>query len=386
MQLGDAVDRETQALRDLLTVSERSVAEARGFVVELRREVSEYRQERRRVEQDVARLERMVNAGERLANIEFVVCQRCTQNLTERVVPGDACRLCLQRDIVADLPHGGYEREQLASQLVELDQQIAVLESQTGEAGAAVRSRASLVASLNQQIDERTADRVTPRLQAYADAVRRIERSKAQQDAMERVLRQWDRAEDLQQTAASLDASRSQLAAQIAAHKSELDERRREILGELTTEFQATVAFFGIPNGQSASIDPTSYLPMLAGRRFDKVGLAGGIATATQVAYWLTLLTVATRYRDTQYPAFLLIDSPRLALNTAEDIASQMYRRFVRQVDANSGRLQFIVADNGLPKEYGRQFAEIDFSYDQPTIATVEHPGPAKVKLLTDNA
>jgi hypothetical protein len=211
------------------------------------------------------------------------------------------------------------------------------------------------------------------------------ERAKAQQDAIELVLRQWDRAEDLQQTAARLDADRSQLAAQIASQKSMLDERRREVLGELTAEFQATVASFGIPSGQSASIDPNSYLPMLGGRRFDEVSSAGGIATATQVAYWLTLLTVATRYRETQCPAFLLIDSPRLALNTAEDIARQMYRRFVTQVDANPGRLQFIVADNGLPKEYSRGFAEINFSYDQPTIATVQHPGPAQVKPLSSS-
>jgi hypothetical protein len=47
-----------------------------------------------------------------------------------------------------------------------------------------------------------------------------------------------------------------------------------------------------------------------------------------------------------------------------------MYRRFVTQVDANRDQLQFIVADNGLPKEYGREFTEIDFSYEQPTIAT----------------
>jgi flagellar biosynthesis GTPase FlhF len=109
-QLGDAVDRETQALRDLLTASERSEAEARELVVELGREAREYRQERRRVEQDVARFDRMANAGERLANIEFVVCPRCTQSLTQRFVSAGACRVCLQPDIVPDLPQGSYER------------------------------------------------------------------------------------------------------------------------------------------------------------------------------------------------------------------------------------------------------------------------------------
>ena len=89
---------------------------------------------------------------------------------------------------------------------------------------------------------------------------------------------------------------------------------------------------------------------MLGGRRFDQVSSAGGIATATQIAYWLTLVTVATRRRDTLYPAFLLIDSPRLALNTAEDIANQMYRRFVTQVDVVSGHSECGIARQRTPR------------------------------------
>jgi hypothetical protein len=382
-ELGEAVDRETQTLRDLLTTGERALAEARERVVDLNREGREHARERRRVEQDLVRLDRMASAGERLANIEFVVCPRCTQSLTERDVPAGACRVCLQDDIVADLPDGGYERGQLADQLVELDRQIVVVDAQASEAAAAVRSRNDLIVSLTRQIDERTAGRVTPRLQAYADAISTVERARAAQQSIERVLRQWDRAEDLQRAAAELGAERSRLEADIATQTAELDDRRREILEELNAEFQATVAAFGIPGGQAASIHPTNYLPMLGGRNFSEVSSAGGIATATQVAYWLTLVTVATRRQDTLYPAFLLIDSPRLALSTAEDIASQMYRRFVTQVSVVPGRVQFIVADNQLPAAYGREFTEFTFSYAQPTIGTVEHPGPARVERLT---
>jgi hypothetical protein len=124
---------------------------------------------------------------------------------------------------------------------------------------------------------------------------------------------------------------------------------------------------------------------MLGGRPFSQVSSAGGIATATQVAYWLTLVTVATRRQDTLYPAFLLIDTPRLALSTSEDIAGQMYRRFVTQVSVVPGRVQFIVADNQLPADYLREFTELRFSYERPTINTVPHPGPARVELLTDH-
>lgn len=94
------------------------------------------------------------------------------------------------------------------------------------------------------------------------------------------------------------------------------------------------------------------------------------------------MVAVAFRRRDTLYPGFLMIDSPRLALNTAEGMAAQMYRRFVAQIGAVPGRLQFIIADNELPKEYGREFTEVVFSYDTPTVKTVSHPGPANVKVV----
>jgi hypothetical protein len=112
------------------------------------------------------------------------------------------------------------------------------------------------------------------------------------------------------------------------------------------------------------------------------VSSAGGIATATQVAYWMSLVAVATRLNDTVYPAFLMIDSPRLAVSSSENISGQMYSRFVTQVGVMPGRLQFVIADNEMPKDYVREFTEFKFSYTDPTIHTVQHPGPADVVPL----
>ena len=74
-----------------------------------------------------------------------------------------------------------------------------------------------------------------------------------------------------------------------------------------------------------------------------------------------------------------MIDSPRLAVSSTEDITGQMYLRFVTQVGVTKGRLQFIVADNELPRSYAREFTEFKFSYENPTISTIAHPGPAEV-------
>jgi rubrerythrin len=381
--LSDAVDRETQTLRTLLNDAERSVAEADQHAIELQRLQREYEAEQRRVAQDIERLRRMASAGDRLASIEFSVCPRCTQSLAGRQVPDGVCRVCLQADIVADLPdREQYEIEQLRSQLAEVGEQLAVIQEQLGQTASAARDRTELVRKLTAEIDARTANRVTPRLQAYADAAAKAARARTEQELLEQVLRQWDRAHDLTEAVEELERRRDVLAARIRALESDFARRKEEIFTELDAEFQRTVSDFGIPNGQAASISPESYLPLLNGEQFDRVSSGGGIVTATQVAYWITLITVAARRRDTDVPAFLLLDSPRLALNTAEDIAAQMYRRFVTQVGAAPGRLQFIVADNELPTEYEREFDEIVFSYDSPTVSTVAHPGPANVQLL----
>ena len=382
-QLAEVVDRHTQVLRDLLADAESTLAEARSLATESKRQQGEYETERRRVRQDIDRLARMASAGLRLANIEFSVCPRCTQRLDQRSVPSGTCPVCLQDDVVNGLAISDqYESEQLGEQLGEIEYQLTLIEKQEREALGAIESKAALVASLTAEIDQRTADRVTPRLQAYADAAAKAATAVERQKAMERVLMQWDRAEDLTQKTESLTAERALLQREVSEAESHLAQRKAEIFAELDAEFQSTVTDFGIPSIQSASIDSGSYLPILNGRPFREASNAGGIITATQVAYWITLVTVAARRHDTFVPAFLLLDSPRLALNAEDDIAGQMYRRFSTQVAVTRGRFQFIIADNELPTDPGLNIAEIDFSYESPTISTVAHPGPASVEPL----
>ena len=383
VDLADAVDTRSQVIRDLLNGAEDSLAEARDLATELARQREDYTTERRRAAQDIERLVRTEWAGQRLASIEFAICPRCTQRLDNRSVPEDKCPVCLQDDIVAGLPASDqYEPSRLQEQLAEIDDQLGIIREQESETEAVIAHRSALVRSLTAEIDERTATRITPRLQAYADAAARSAASTAEQESLEQVLLQWDRADDLVGHAETLAARRAHFQAELRAAESALGQRRAELFAELDEEFQSTVTDFGIPSIQTASISPETYLPILNDRPFAEVSAGGGIITATQVAYWVTLVTVAVRRRDTSFPAFLLIDSPRLALNAEHDIAGQMYRRFATQVGVTPGRLQFIVADNELPAGLDVAFDEIDFSYDSPTIASVEHPGPAHVETL----
>ena len=392
-ELRDAIDpvsdRETSVLRDLLSEAERSLADARATAVDLARQQAECASERRRVKGDLDRYQRMRDAGERLASIEFTVCPRCIQSLSNRPVPNGACRVCLQEDPV-HAPLGGsdpYEERQLAAQLDEMDDQLQVLASQTAAATQAITAREQLVKNLTADLDARTRARITPRLQAFSDVVQRIATSRARQPELEHVLRQWDRADDIGAVAERYRAERERLRSALSAAEKSVEPRRAALFASLNDEFQRTVYEMGIPGVTSASIEPKSYLPLLNGGPFHSFSSGGGIITQVQVAYWTTLLTVAihtTGYLN-DYPALLIIDTPQLALNAQETLTEALYHRLSIQQDVGRGQVQLIVADNAIPAAYEHTFAQETFSYERPTISTAMHPGRAGVKTIHDD-
>lgn len=376
-------DRETQALRDLLNEAERSLADARNTEVTLRRQIEELSGERRRVNSDLARLNRMRDAGERLAQIEFTTCPRCMQALKNREVPKGHCRLCLLPDEAATTEElDQYETMQLKDQMEEMQKQLTLVEQQTQNARQLIQDRQKLVRHLEAAIDARTSDRVSPRLQAYTDISERIAVSRTAQKHFENVLQQWDRVSDLAQTEEELRRHYERLVREIEQKEAELKARRTYIVREFSSEFNRVVSDLQIPGVEEASIHETNYLPLLNGKPFRQFSRGGGIVTATQVAYWTALIAVALRERDVPYPTFLLIDSPRLALNEEQDLTSGLYRRLVTLAEANTGRVQIIVADHALPAAYRKDYAEIDFSYKKPTVSSIKHPGKGGVKPL----
>lgn len=377
-----AIDRETQTLRDLLSEAERGLRDANNMAAVLSQQHADLALERRQVQHDILRLNRLQDAGARLADIEFRVCPRCLQDVEHRRVESHECRLCLQPDPAAlegaaDQDH--YEQTQLAEQLEEMESQLALGEQQLVETRQTIVDRQSLIAGLSAQIDERTAGRVSPRLQAFIDATGRLVESRSRQRELEAVLRQWDAADDLEARAEIIREEIERVSSELERSEADSASRRAEIFDELNGEFADTVAGIGIPGVETATIDSVSYLPVLNGKIFYKFSPAGGIRTATQVAYWATLLTVAMRRRDTNYPAFLLIDSPRTSLNDSDRLAGALYRRLVKQADVDGERLQIIIGDNELPAEYRSDYAQIDFTYERPTVSTIRHPGPDAV-------
>ncbi|MFF5028556.1 AAA family ATPase [Streptomyces collinus] len=382
-ELDPVIDRQTQVYRDLLTDAERNLAEARAAIQDLTREREEISLEQRRVKSDHARLERMRDAGARLANIEFSVCPRCMQSLKNRPVAEDQCRLCLQPDPVSpEQAADSYELRQLELQLEEMDAQLEVTEQQLEKAQRAVEGRDSLVKNLTATLEERTSQRVTPRLQAFSDASDRMATARTRQEGFEVALQQWDRVADIEREVKNNRSEQERLKANIAVRKAALATHKESVLARIEEEFRSTVTSLRIATVESVGFDRDNYLPLINGKVFTKTLMSGGGSmTATQIAYWTSLMTVA-READTRYPSLLMIDGPRLALNTATETCAAIYKRLLKGVDEDPGAVQFIISDNELPDDYEGGFERIKFDYRHPTVSAIRHPGEGHVKVI----
>jgi hypothetical protein len=384
--LEPSIDRETQTLTDLLKESISDYQSLQVRATSLRQQRLDFDAEHQSLASDFQRLERTTLASSRVAIIEFATCPRCLQSVSHRDVDPGHCTLCTQPDPADGADLGLYvdrEREQILEQMSELDQQRFDLSDQLDAVVSTLQARESLIRNLSTSIDERTNSLISPRLRSFEDATQRSSAAKTALQDLEQTLRQWDRADDLERVVIEHRGRLNDATQALELSLAALEQRRSEILSELGEEFESVVRAIEIPGVSAASIDPKTYLPTLDGVPFGKFSPAGGgIRTATQIAYWVALLTVALRRRDTDYPAFLMIDSPRLSLNNANKLAEALYRRLTTLVDVAAGRMQVIIADNELPAEYTRNHTELDFDFSHPTIASIEHPGPTKVKTI----
>ncbi|MGW7468644.1 AAA family ATPase [Streptomyces xantholiticus] len=383
-QLDPVIDRQTQTYRDLLTDAERTLGEARAAVLDLIRERDEIALETKRVKAAYSRLERMRDAGARLANIEFSVCPRCMQSLKDRPAADDVCRLCLQPDsILSENADDSYELHQLSLQLKEMDAQREVAEQQLAKAQRAAMERESLIEKLTYALEERTAQRVTPRLQAFADASDKIATARTRQEHLDIALQQWDRVTDIAEHVKSLRAEQDHLKATIGARKATIAVHRNAVLARIEDEFRTTVMNLHLAPVESAGFDSENYLPLINGKVFTKTLMSGGGSmTATQIAYWTSLITVA-RETDSRYPSMLIIDGPRLALNLDSETPKAIYQRLMKGARENPSSVQFIISDNELPDGYGVDYPRVKFDYSNPTVSTIRHPGEGLVPRIT---
>jgi AAA domain len=380
----DAVRGQVGVVRDLLLQAREQLSELQSQQREVDIASDEQMRMLRQLRDRAAEAERGKQASEILAPIEFVICPRCAQSITDRAHDDGTCRLCLQPEPKLDSldQPTSTETERVTSQIHEVETLLTftTLERSSVESRVAV-ARDDLM-KLEALLDARTREFVSPRLEQYADAAAALARSDEVLSAMEGVLRQWDRANDLKLSRVTAEEALAQAKSSLKVASDSLASVRSELLESLSAGYQEMVARLGVPTVERAYIDSKNYLPFANGDRFDRIS-TGGITTALVTAYWLTVLATALRERQTKYPTLLIIDTPRKSIGAQNaQMADELYRQLDTLASAYGNRMQVIIADNDIPKDISKRWQDLRFDYEHPTVPSVPHPGPAGVTPL----
>lgn len=380
----NALRGQVGVVRDLLLQARERLAQLTSQQRELDIAGDEQTRMLRRLRDRVIEAERGEQASQILAPIEFVICPRCAQSITDRAHDKDACRLCLQPEPRLDPREAptSTEAEQVTSQLLEVETLLTFTDRERSSVEARINVARDDLMKLEALLDERTRDFVSPRLEQYADAAAALARSDEVLSAMEGVLRQWDRVNDLKLTRVAAEEMVAQAKSSLKVAADSLASVRSELLSALSSGYQEMVTRLGVPTVERAYIDTKNYLPFANGDRFDRIS-TGGITTALVTAYWLTVLATALRERETKYPTLLIIDTPRKSIGVQNaQMADELYRQLDTLASAYGNRMQVIVADNDIPKDISKRWQDLRFDYEHPTVPSVPHPGPAGVTPL----
>lgn len=339
------------------------------------------------LELDLGRQARIDAAVRTVGAIEFVVCPRCMQSIVRRNVPSGACLLCLQDESqqVAGTKHShDDEVQRIESQLDETRQLLAADRDRLEQLEAQARALEFAATRLRAELDSKTSNLVTPRFEAIADAAAEVASKEAGMEAVNRIRSYWAQYRRLEAEIVHLSDQSKRVAEAIDDARGRLVARRQRVV-EMSDLFDEIVRFLEVPWYESARIDADSYLPIVNGRSFQTLAVAGGMKTLVNLAYHLALLTYGLSRNDVMMPNVLIVDSPRKNLGHGPEdkaLTDRIYRRFRMLADIPGSRVQMIIADNDLPDIAGDFVHEIHLDYDHLFVPDAHHPGPELVDRI----
>lgn len=383
-----AISTDQQSLRLRISELRQRVAD-----VETARSASSAAVERGRaliaqVNLELERSSRSWSAASSLSGLDFAVCPRCLQDVSDRNVPHGHCLLCLQPQDLTDDEAKEHRRtvERLQAQRAEaeflLKEDQSRLDQMTREAERLRTELNEAASELERQADP---DLLLPSLDMSSDAAADRERLRSRLRDIERYRDLWDQAQCKNKEVDSIVHL-------LRSNQSERDDLReqlesnRERIGYLSQAFQEEIQELKFAGYEEAHVDQQSYLPVINGHKFEELSVSGARKTLANVCYYLANLTTALSVREISFPGLLILDSPRTSLgDTAEDIAAgqRLYWRMHLLSLAYPG-CQIIVADNGIPRlerDIQKAMNVIGLSYDSPLLPQIDHPG-RRVKTI----
>lgn len=293
-----------------------------------------------------------------------VKCHVCHGDLrqTAESVPVDA-RLRSIRKRISDLDTYMKELQDRASGL--------------GERAAALTADIRSIAASLERIRTTTlfpqSRRQVEANEALSRVERRIEKAADQLELRKRSRGEGSRLLAIQQT---IRTTKRELEKAIANKRSPA-----EVIAQLSGLFVETLERIRFPVLRGASIDPTTYRPLVRDQSYVELRSKGAIALVL-TSWHLALVRFSLGGGTSLHPKLLLLDSPlshvgRHSADIAfrdQQIVDAFYRLFSELDESASADFQVILVDN-RPPDSARQYVVVEFTGD---------PGQGRIGLVDD--
>jgi archaellum component FlaC len=370
--------RQAEELADALTATitqrERAIAQ-----------VENLQRLRAQVVLDEQRTVKAMLAGVQLSAIEFRTCPRCLQEVSGEPNAPDACVLCGQPEPPAFASVTlEDELDRLRGQLAETDHLLDDATKAASNADAEVQRLELHSSQARRAADEQARHAVTPFVDRVAQLSEQLGvlRSRRQGDLESLAIR--SEVERRHSALQRLREHQAIVADRLAKAQAEREQAMTRV-EELSEAFDEILQELKLPWYEPSEVDRKTYLPMVGGKRLEDLS-SGGMKTLVNDAYFLAGFSYALRApSETLLPSLMLIDTPRknFGSNPDDSHASERVYRWMRRLQDSypTGSFQLIVADNDIPAE-AEQFSVMSFSYDEPLVDDLPHPGPENVTTL----
>lgn len=360
----------TTELRQRVDIASSEIVAARSRIETSKAQLLDLRALDQQLRSQQARIVRALIAEEVMVDFEFVICPRCGLDLDDDRGHG-VCRLCLQPEPAhAHVEALQAERERLEEQLTET---VGLLESRTADLGAQEAALEGALRARNQlarELDHATQAFVSDRQQA-------IEATAAEKATLEAEVQKYraylvilERGEASGSRIADLTTRRGRIRAQLEEVTAKL-RAGQENVDALNARFEEYVRRLEVPSfgaPLTASVDLQTYLPIVAGRRFESLS-SQGLQVLVNVAHALAHHTVAID-RGLRLPGLLVLDGPSSNVGTEGFDAQRLIDVYdlLADISADYGdRLQIIVVDNNIP-DRGQEWVRLRLAEDNRLI------------------
>jgi hypothetical protein len=281
------------------------------------------------------------------------------------------CTLCHQHVPAGDEPLDfKAELDAVRGRRRELERYIGEVEDAISAANRRATELAGVEEEARQVLDAAVATQLSPYVVRRDEAVRTLERVRAQL-AENQTHREWWEAVDKRETRVlrlteQIDDLRKRI-----GEMSRNRPTRESLLEDLSERFESILNDFGFPklyDGGKPQLDPR-FTPLVRGMAYRNIGSKGS-KTLAALAWALSIYELALE-REAPHPGFLMIDSPQQGLRPEgvisadefvhEEIGERVWARLVKTATTAPADPQLIVVDN-LPRAAGQPYKIVDFT------------------------